>query len=56
MNGAYALSISKTQRLLKDQWQLAFSTGVVSQAICSVAGWLQPLYQQISEAVRDLPC
>ena len=55
MNGAYALSISSIQRLLKDQWQLSFSTGAVSQATCSVTDWLQPLYQQIGDAVRDLP-
>ena len=27
MNGAYALSVSGVQRLLKDQWQLTFSRG-----------------------------
>jgi len=55
MNGAYALSISSIQRLLKDQWQLSFSTGAVSQATRSVTGWLLPLYQQIGQAVRHLP-
>ena len=55
MNGAYALSVSNIQRLLKDQWQLSFSTGAVSQATRSVTEWLQPLYQQVGQAVRDLP-
>lgn len=55
MNGAYALSVSNIQRLLKDHWQLAFSTGAVSQATCSVTEWLLPLYQQIGQAVRHLP-
>ena len=54
MNGAYALSVSGIQRLLKDQWQLSFSTGAVSQATCSVTEWLQPLYQQVGQAVRNL--
>ena len=55
MNGAYALSISNIQRLLNNQWQLSFSTGAVSQATCSVTDWLQPLYQQIGNVVRELP-
>ena len=55
MNGAYALSISNIQRLLKDQWQLSFSTGAVSQATRSVTEWLLPLYQQMGDVVRELP-
>lgn len=55
MNGAYALSVSNIQRLLKDQWQLSFSIGAVSQATRSVTEWLLPLYQQVGQAVRDLP-
>jgi len=55
MNGAYALSVSGIQRLLKDQWQLSFSTGAVSQATRSVTEWLLPLYQQVGQTVRDLP-
>ncbi len=55
MNEAYALSASSVQHLLKDQWQLSFSSGAISQATRSVTKWLQPLYQQVGEKVRSLP-
>ena len=54
MIGAYALSVSNIQRLLKDHWQLTFSAGAMSQATRAVMEWLLPLYQKIGQAVRHL--
>lgn len=55
MNGAYRLSTRQIQSLLEEQWQLAFSTGAISEATTPVSGWLQPLYAQAGEAVRASP-
>lgn len=55
LSGQYHLSTRQIQSLLEQHWQLSFSVGAISQAQRPVSGWLQPLYAQIGEAVRQSP-
>lgn len=53
MAGQYHATTRQIQSLLQQQWGLDFSLGAVSQAQKPVSGWLQPIYAQIGEAVRQ---
>lgn len=55
MTGQFHLSMRKTQRLLKEQWQLSFSTGAISEAQGKAVDWLGVIHHQIGEAVRQEP-
>jgi hypothetical protein len=53
LNGGYRLSLRQVQRLLEEQWGLAFSLGAISESQGKINDWLQPVYAQIGEAVRQ---
>lgn len=53
LSGQYHLSTRQIQSFLEQQWQLVFSLGAISQAQRPVSHWLQPVYAQIGEAVRQ---
>ena len=53
LSGQYHLSIREIQHYLQSHWQLPFSTGAISQAQGKLNPWLSPLYQQISDRVRQ---
>lgn len=55
LSGQYQVPTRALQSLLQEQWGLKFSLGAISQAQRPVSGWLQPLYAQIGEAVRQAP-
>ena len=55
LSGQYQVTTRQIQSLLREQWDLNFSIGAISQAQRPVSGWLQPLYAQIGEAVRQAP-
>jgi len=52
LNGRYHLSLRQVQQLLKEQWQLDFSLGAISQSQAKINDWLQPVYAQIGEQIR----
>ena len=51
--GQFHLSIRSIQRFLKEQWQLDFSIGAISQAQGKMNPWLGPVYRHIGEHVRQ---
>lgn len=53
--GQYHVTNRQVQSLLLQQWGLSFSLGAINQAQKPVSGWLQPLYEQIGDAVRQAP-
>lgn len=55
LNGRYHLSLRQVQQLLKEQWQLDFSLGAISQSQGKINTWLQPVYAQIGAEVRQSP-
>jgi transposase len=55
MSGHYRLSTRCLQSLLESQWGLSFSLGALSEAQGPVGEWLQPLHEQVGEAVRLAP-
>jgi len=55
MSGHYRLSTRSIQSLLESQWGLSFSLGAISEAQEPVGEWIQPIYDQVAEAVRQAP-
>jgi hypothetical protein len=55
MSGHYRLSTRCIQSLLESQWGLSFSLGAISEAQGPVGAWLEPLHEQVGEAVRQAP-
>ena len=55
MSGQYRLSTRCIQSLLEGQWGLSFSLGALSEAQEPVGAWLEPLHEQVGEAVRQAP-
>jgi transposase len=55
MSGHFRLSTRSIQNLLSLQWGLTFSTGAISESQEPVADWLEPLYQQVGEKIRQAP-
>ena len=53
MAGQFHLSIRQIQALLREQWQLDFSIGAISQAQGKALPWLARHYQDIGEHVRS---
>ncbi len=53
MSGHYRLSTRCIQSLLESQWGLSFSVGAISEAQEPVGAWLQPVHEQVGEAVRQ---
>ncbi len=53
MNGGYRLSLRQVQRLLEEHWGLPFSLGAIRESQGKINDWLQPVYAQIGEAVRQ---
>ncbi|HID37017.1 MAG TPA: hypothetical protein EYP39_06565 [Ghiorsea sp.] len=51
LSGQFHLSIRQIQAFLKEQWQLSFSIGAISQAQGKANPWLGVLYRQIGRAV-----
>jgi hypothetical protein len=55
MSGPFRMSTRSIQNLLAMQWGLSFSTGAISQSQEPVAEWLEPLYDQVGETIRQAP-
>lgn len=55
LSGEFHLSIRQIQRFLKEQWQLDFSIGAISEAQGKANPWLGIIYRQIGNAVRKAP-
>lgn len=53
LSGQFHLSIRQTQAYLKEQWQLDFSIGAISQAQGKSLSWLGEIYRQIGDKVRS---
>lgn len=53
MSGHYRLSTRCIQSLLESRWGLSFSLGAISEAQGPVGEWLEPLHEQVGEAVRQ---
>lgn len=55
LSGQFHLSIRQIQASLKEQWQLHFSIGAISQAQGKALPWLGDIYRQIGEKARQSP-
>lgn len=55
MSGKYRLSTRNLQSLLKEQWDVHFSLGAISESQGQLTEWLQPVHAQIGEHVRCAP-
>jgi len=55
LSGQFHLSIRQIQQFLKEQWQLDFSIGAISQAQGKANPWLGHLYRQIGDKIRQSP-
>ena len=55
LSGQFHLSIRQIQQFLKEQWQLDFSIGGISQAQGKAKPWLGHLYRQIGDKIRQSP-
>ena len=53
MSAQYHLSMRQTQSLLREQWQLPFSVGAISQSQDKALNWLAPHYADIGVYVRE---
>lgn len=53
LSGQFHLSIRQIQSFLKEQWQLDFSIGAISQAQGKANPWLGTLYRQIGNKIRN---
>ena len=53
LSGQYQVTTRALQSLLREQWGLSFSLGAISQAQRPVNDWLEPIYAQIGEVVRQ---
>ncbi len=53
LSGQYQVTTRALQSLLREQWDLEFSLGAISQAQRPVSTWLEPIYAQIGESVRQ---
>ena len=55
LSGQLHCSIRQIQQVLKQQWQLDFSIGAISQAQGKANAWLGELYRHIGQEIRRSP-